>query len=81
LHPMQVFYNTRLAEVWDSAIEQTKAEVLQARALQEDYVLGTLPVGALALTASVDVQANRLEMMVMAWGAGMERWIVDHQVI
>lgn len=81
LHPMQVFYNTRLAEVWDSAIEQTKAEVLQARALQEDYVLGTLPVGALALTASVDVQANRLEMMIMAWGAGMERWVVDHQVI
>lgn len=81
LEPMQVFYNTRLAEVWDSAIEQTKAEVLQARALQEDYVLGTLPVGALALTASVDVQANRLELMVMAWGAGMERWVVDHQVI
>lgn len=81
LEPMQVFYNTRLAEVWDSAIEQTKAEVLQARALEEDYVLGTLPVGALALTASVDVQANRLELMVMAWGAGMERWVVDHQVI
>lgn len=81
LEPMQVFYNTRLAEVWDSAIEQTKAEALQARALQEDYVLGTLPVGALALTASVDVQANRLELMVMAWGAGMERWVVDHQVI
>lgn len=81
LEPMQVFYNTRLAEVWDSAIEQTKAEVLQARALQEDYVLGTLPVGALALTASVDVQANRLELMVMAWGTGMERWVVDHQVI
>lgn len=81
LEPMQVFYNTRLAEVWDSAVEQTKAEVLQARALQEDYVLGTLPVGALALTASVDVQANRLELMVMAWGAGMERWVIDHQVI
>ncbi|MFJ3448045.1 phage terminase large subunit family protein [Pseudomonas sichuanensis] len=81
LEPMQVFYNTRLAKVWDSAVEQTKAEVLQARALQEDYVLGTLPVGALALTASVDVQANRLELMVMAWGAGMERWVVDHQVI
>ena len=81
LEPMQVFYNTRLAKVWDSAVEQTKAEVLQARALQEDYVLGTLPVGALALTASVDVQANRLELMVMAWGTGMERWVVDHQVI
>ncbi|MCO7516433.1 phage terminase large subunit family protein [Pseudomonas guariconensis] len=81
LEPMQVFYNTRLAEVWDSAVEQTKAEVLQARALQEDYVLGTLPVGVLALTSAVDVQANRLELMTMGYGAGMERWVVDHQVI
>jgi phage terminase large subunit GpA-like protein len=81
LEPMQVFYNTRLAKVWDSAVEQTKHEVLQARALQEDYVLGTLTVGVLALTASVDVQANRLEVMVIGWGAGMERWVIDHQVI
>ncbi|ERK98379.1 hypothetical protein O999_15410 [Pseudomonas putida LF54] len=81
LEPMQVFYNTRLAKVWDSAVEQTKAEVLQARALQENYVLGTLTVGVLVLTCSVDVQANRLEVMVIGWGVGMERWIVDFQVI
>ncbi|RMQ45987.1 Terminase large subunit [Pseudomonas cichorii] len=81
LEPMQVFYNTRLAKVWDSAQEQTKASVLQARALQEDFVLGTLTAGVLSLTASVDVQANRLELMVIGWGVGMERWIVDHQVI
>lgn len=81
LEPMQVFYNTRLAKVWDSAVEQTKAEVLQARALQENYVLGTLTVGVLVLTCSVDVQANRLEVMVIGWGAGMERWIVDFKVI
>ncbi|MFY1071725.1 MULTISPECIES: phage terminase large subunit family protein [Pseudomonas] len=81
LEPMQVFYNTRLAKVWDSAVEQTKAEVLQARALQEDYVLGTLTVGVLVLTCSVDVQANRLEVMVIGWGVGMERWVVDFKVI
>jgi len=81
LEPMQVFYNTRLAKVWDSAVEQTKAEVLQARALQENYVLGTLTVGVLVLTCSVDVQANRLEVMVIGWGVGMERWVVDFQVI
>lgn len=81
LEPMQVFYNTRLAKVWDSAVEQTKGEVLQARALQENYVLGTLTVGVLVLTCSVDVQANRLEVMVIGWGVGMERWVVDFQVI
>lgn len=78
---MQVFYNTKLALVWDNAMEQTKAEVLQARARSENYVLGTVPVGALMLTAAVDVQGNRLEFIVIGWGAGLERWVVDHQVI
>ncbi|SDJ60893.1 phage terminase large subunit family protein [Pseudomonas indica] len=77
--PMQVFYNTRLALVWDSAQEQTKASELKARA--EDYRLGEVPAGALILTAAVDVQHNRLEMLVLGWGEGLERWVVDFQVI
>ncbi|AJP51135.1 phage terminase large subunit family protein [Pseudomonas simiae] len=81
LEPMQVFYNTRLAKVWDSAQEQTKAAVLIARARLETYGVGSMPLGVLMLTASVDVQANRLELMVMGFGVGMERWVIDHQVI
>lgn len=81
LEPMQVFYNTRLAKVWDSAQEQTKAEVLIARARLETYTLGSMPAGVLMLTGAVDVQANRLELMVMGFGVGMERWVVDHQII
>lgn len=81
LEPMQVFYNTRLAKVWDSAQEQTKADVLRQRARLESYGLGSMPAGVLMLTGSVDVQANRLEFMVMGWGVGMERWIVDFQVV
>lgn len=79
--PMQVFYNTRLAKVWDSAIEQTKAEALMLRARLESYSLGSMPAEALMLTGSVDVQANRLEFMVMGWGVGMERWVVDFRVV
>lgn len=81
LEPMQVFYNTRLAKVWDSAQEQTKAHVLRDRARLENYCLGSMPAGVLMLTAAVDVQANRLELMVMGFGVGMERWVIDHQVI
>ncbi len=81
LEPMQVFYNTRLAKVWDSAQEQTKAEVLKERAHRETYGLGSMAYRVLMLTASVDVQANRLELMVMGWGVGMERWVIDYQVI
>ena len=81
LEPMQVFYNTRLARVWDSAQEQTKASVLRDRAKLENYTMGSMPVGVLMLTAAVDTQDNRLELMVEGWGVGMERWVVDHQVI
>ena len=81
LEPMQVFYNTRLAKVWDAAQEQTKADTLKARARLECYGLGSMPAGVLMLTGAVDVQANRLEFMVMGWGVGMERWVVDFQVV
>ncbi|MHC8285340.1 phage terminase large subunit family protein [Pseudomonas sp. XS1P51] len=81
LEPMQVFYNTRLAKVWDAAQEQTKAEVLRQRARLEDFTLGSLSAAVLMITGSVDVQANRLEFMAMGWGVGMERWVVDYQVV
>lgn len=79
LEPMQVFYNTRLARLWDSAQEITKASELQARA--EDYRLGTAPIGVLIITAAVDTQHNRLELLVIGYGEGLERWVIDHQVI
>ncbi|CAI8790412.1 terminase, large subunit [Pseudomonas sp. IT-P171] len=81
LEPMQVFYNTRLAKVWDAAQEQTKADVLRQRARLEDFTLGSLPAVVLMITGSVDVQANRLEFMAMGWGVGMERWVVDYQIV
>jgi phage terminase large subunit GpA-like protein len=81
LEPMQVFYNTRLAKVWDAAQEQTKADVLRQRARLESFTLGSLSAAVLMITGSVDVQANRLEFMVMGWGVGMERWVVDYQVV
>lgn len=77
--PMQVFFNTRLALVWDAAIAGTKASELQERA--EDYRLGTVPRNALALVCSVDVQGDRFEKLVLGIGEGMERWVVDHEVI
>lgn len=81
LEPMQVFYNTRLAKVWDAAQEQTKADVLRQRARLEGYSLGSMPAAVMMITGAVDVQANRLEFMAMGWGAGMERWVVDFQIV
>lgn len=77
--PMQVFYNTRLARCWDDIKERTTPEELQARA--EPYKLRTVPDDVLVLTASVDTQDDRLELKIIGWGEGMERWVLDYQVI
>lgn len=76
---MQVFYNTRLAKTWDDAQERIKPDELKGRA--ESYRLRTAPEGCLILTAAVDVQHNRLEVMIVGWGVDLERWIVDFQAI
>jgi len=76
---MIAFYNTRLAKSWERQKEQTKADELLARA--EPYKLGFVPAAGLVLTAAVDTQADRLEMLVIAWGRGMEAWVVDYQII
>lgn len=77
--PMQVFYNTRLAKTWDNIKERTQPEELRQRA--ESYSLRSIPDGVVLLTAAVDTQDNRLELKIMGWGEGMERWLIDYQVI
>lgn len=76
---MIVFYNTRLARCWSRSKETTRYEALMSRA--ETYRLGTVPLGGLVLTAAIDTQAYRLELKVVAWGEGMECWVVDYHVI
>jgi phage terminase large subunit GpA-like protein len=38
-----------------------------------------VPAGACLLTMAVDVQDDRLEVLVMGWGPGQESWFIDHQ--
>ncbi|MCC2673061.1 MAG: terminase GpA [Ramlibacter sp.] len=76
---MITFYNTRLALCWERTKETTRYDELMARA--GGYALGTVPAGGVVLTAAIDTQAHRLEFMVMAWGEGLEAWVVDYQVI
>jgi len=76
---LKVFVNTRLAETWKDAGEQTDAHGLMKRA--EPYPLRTVPDGVGVLLASCDVQGNRIEMLVVGWGKGDECWIIDHRVL
>lgn len=54
---------------------------LQLYARRRDFSMGRLPVGALIITAGVDVQKDRLEMDVWAWGIGKASWLIDSHVV
>ncbi|MGE3667712.1 MAG: phage terminase large subunit family protein [Steroidobacteraceae bacterium] len=75
----QVFYNTVLGEAYEVPGEQPKVNLIKQRC--EPYALATVPAGGLFLAAGVDVQSDRLEVEVDAFGEGEECWLVDHQVI
>ncbi|SHL07075.1 phage terminase large subunit family protein [Paraburkholderia terricola] len=78
---LKKFVNTRLAQTWERPGESIKAHALQDRAKAETYRLATVPPGGLVLTASVDVQPDRLELLIVAWGIREELWIVDYRVV
>ncbi|MFM0355470.1 phage terminase large subunit family protein [Paraburkholderia nemoris] len=78
---LKKFVNTRLAQTWERPGDRIKANALLERAKAETYRLGTVPPGGLVLTAAVDVQPDRLELLIIAWGLGEELWIVDYRVV
>jgi phage terminase large subunit GpA-like protein len=76
---LKVWVNTTLGEPWVDRGESPDWERLYERA--EDYPRGVIPSGGLILTAGVDVQKDRLECEIVAWGLGKESWSVDYVVI
>lgn len=74
---LQPFVNTVLGEEWeDTTGESVDPDSLMAK--REAYDL--LPVLAALLTAGVDVQPDRLEAEVVAWGRDEESWNIDYQI-
>jgi phage terminase large subunit GpA-like protein len=47
---------------------------------REEYDAQSMPLGIIFLTASVDVQDDRLECYVEGWGLEEENWELDHYV-
>jgi phage terminase large subunit GpA-like protein len=77
----QNWVNTFLGEPFEDRGEKPKIEVLLTR--ERNYNIGTLPEEAEALfvTLGADVQANRIEYELVAWGVNAESWSIDYQVI
>ena len=73
------FKNSVLGETWIETGEAPDWQRLYER--RENWQIGTVPRGGLFLTAGADVQKDRIEVDVWAWGRGLESWLVDHIVV
>ena len=76
---LKAFLNTVLAELWTERGSAPDWEKVYLR--REDYALGIVPAKASLLVAGVDVQDDRLEVEIKAYGRGKESWSVDYRVI
>jgi phage terminase large subunit GpA-like protein len=76
---LKTFVNTALAETWEIKGEGGDASALAARA--EKYDLGTVPRGGLMVTMGVDIQPDRIEARVWAFGRGEESWLVARHIL
>ena len=76
---IKTFKNTELGETWVEEGEAPDWQRLLER--REDYRIGAVPIGGLLLTAGADVQKDRIEVSVWAFGRGKESWLVEHRVL
>ena len=76
---LKTWVNTVLAETWEEGGDAVEASSLMAR--REVYA-GEVPAGVGVLVAAVDVQGDRLELVVKGYGEREESWLVAfHQML
>ena len=74
---LRVFINTALGESWAEDSEEIKPnEIVERREIYSNPV----PDGVLVITASVDVQKDRIECLVCGHGHLSEMWFLDHKI-
>jgi phage terminase large subunit GpA-like protein len=74
----KVFVNTNLAELWEERGEAPEWQRLYEN--RETYEQRTVPAGGLFCVAGGDVQKDRIEVQVVAFGRGKESWLVDYEI-
>ena len=76
---IKTFKNTELGETWVEEGEAPDWQRLVER--REDYRMGSVPLGGLLLVGAADVQKDRIEASIWAFGRGKESWLVEHRVL
>lgn len=75
---LQTFINVSLAETYEEKGDQIDSAGLMERV---EVFRAPVPAGGVVLTAGIDMQPDRLEVELVAWGVGEESWSVDYQVL
>lgn len=75
----QGFHNTILGETYEAESDAPEWQRLYEK--RETYPIGTIPMGGLFLTAGVDIQKDRIECEVVAWGRNKQSWSVEYFVL
>jgi phage terminase large subunit GpA-like protein len=70
------FVNDVWAETWEEKIASPQPHFLEARA--EDWPRGYIPAGVLFTTLAADIQADRIEAMLVGWGKNKESWALNY---
>ena len=76
---IKTFKNTELGETWVEEGEAPDWQRLAER--REDYSVGTVPLGGLLLVGAADVQKDRIEVSIWAFGRGKESWLIEHRIL
>lgn len=74
---LKTWVNTFLAETYEEETDKIEGNDLMKK--RESYT--DIPSTASLITAGVDIQADRAELEIVAWGPGEESWGVKYQVI
>ncbi len=84
---LRAFFNTTLGELYRDQTAETVKSTLLARAKRYDApdedapVRWLVPREAAVLTAGVDIQHDRGEIVVRAWGVGETSWLIERVIL
>ncbi|MFT0212843.1 terminase gpA endonuclease subunit [Pseudomonas sp. F1_0610] len=70
--PLIAFINSSEGRSYEYESDAPKTDELKERS--EDYTEMTAPAGVLLLTIGIDVQHDRLAIVIVGWGRGEESW-------
>ena len=78
LGDIQSFVNVSLGDAFEETGDKADPDSLMAR---RELYAADVPAGGLYITCGIDMQMDRLELEVVAWGIGEESWSLGYRTL